>query len=204
MDFTAVSKLSTLLAKPFAEDLLRLLVVYQNISASQAASRLDLHIKTAQDFLEGLTSLHIARKQEVYEGKRPYFRYTLQKKIVAVEFDLTSLYKEQENERQLLQRKIRERVNAGAMFSTAGQNSYISNVTVFVGQGRMRRERKITLTVTQGKFLYHLPFPTASYVAVQEIMKIAGLDQVWAPEILDIVKLLEELNVIESEPSSDL
>ena len=91
MDFNAVSKTSTLLSKAFAEDLLRLLVTYQTISASEAASRLNLHIKTAQDFLEGLEGLGYVSKEEVVEGKRPYFRYTLIKEKIEIEFDLREL-----------------------------------------------------------------------------------------------------------------
>ena len=91
MDFNAVSKISTLLSKAFAEDLLRLLVTYHTISASEAASRLNLHIKTAQDFLEGLEGLGYVSKEEVFEGKRPYFRYTLIKEKIEIEFDLGEL-----------------------------------------------------------------------------------------------------------------
>ena len=197
MDFSTVSKLCNLLSKPFAEDLLRLLVMYQNISASEAASRLDLHIKTAQDFLDGLTSLEITEKEEVYEGKRPYFRYTLKKKFLSLEIDFNTLYVKKPKEQQL-RKKIRERVNAGAMFSTAGNNPSISNVVVLMGEGRTRKQRRISLTVHQGKFLFHLPFPSAEHLSIQEIMKKAGLDPACTPEILDIVKVLEELKVIES------
>jgi hypothetical protein len=57
MEFQEASKLSSFLAKDYAEAFFRLLVNYQDISASEAASRLNLHIRTAQDFLEGLTNL---------------------------------------------------------------------------------------------------------------------------------------------------
>ncbi len=92
MDFTSVTKLCILLSKPFAEDLMRLLMMYRDISASEAASRLDLHIKTAQDFLDGLVSMEIAGKEEVSEGKRPYFRYRMRKEKITVEIDFTALY----------------------------------------------------------------------------------------------------------------
>ena len=92
MDFKKVSKISALLSKVFAGEFLRLLVVYQDISASEAASRLDLHIKTAQDFLEELTALDIVEKNEVYEKKRPYFRYSLKKKKLTIEVDFSALY----------------------------------------------------------------------------------------------------------------
>ena len=92
MDFKKISKLSALLSKSFAEEFLRLLVIYQDISASEAASRLDLHIKTAQDFLEELTALDVVERNEVYEKKRPYFRYSLKKKKLNIEVDFLALY----------------------------------------------------------------------------------------------------------------
>jgi len=45
-EFKAIQRLASLLAKEYAEDFLRLLVIYKNISASEAAARLGLHIKT--------------------------------------------------------------------------------------------------------------------------------------------------------------
>ena len=49
----------------------------------------------------------------------------------------------------------------------------------------------------QGKFLYHLPFPSAKPLSVYEIMQKADVDDSYLPEILDIVELLEEYQVIE-------
>ena len=71
MDFRTAARLGSLLAKDYAEDVFDLLVNYRAISASEVAARLTLHIKTAQDFLEGLTELGILSKDEVLEGKRP-------------------------------------------------------------------------------------------------------------------------------------
>ena len=52
------------LSKEYAENLFRLLVTYESISASEAASRLGLHIKTVQDFLEALAEVEILGKEE--------------------------------------------------------------------------------------------------------------------------------------------
>ena len=77
MNYENAARLGAILSKDYAEDFFRLLVNYQDISASEAASRLSLHIRTAQDFLENLTELEVVKKTEVFEKKRPYFRYTL-------------------------------------------------------------------------------------------------------------------------------
>jgi len=71
-------------------------------------------------------------------------------------------------------------------------------VTIWTGIGREREERKIKLTTLQGKFLYHLPFPKAEPLTVDEIMRKAAIDESLAPEIVDLVQLLEKYNVIES------
>jgi predicted transcriptional regulator len=198
MDFQTVRQLATLLSRSFSEDFFRLLVTYQNISASEAASRLNQHIKTAQDFLEGLASLNIVEKKEILEGKRPYFRYTLQKKKIILDFDLEPLYESGPEEKKL-KKRIRERKNAGAMFTVAGNNQYISNVVLFIGEGRQRKERKINLTTHQGKFLYHLPFPNAAFLSISDIMQKADVQKLHVPEILDLVDILKEHDMIEVE-----
>ena len=44
MDFVTAAILGTYISKDYAEDFFKLLVDYQDISASEAASRLGLHI----------------------------------------------------------------------------------------------------------------------------------------------------------------
>src|SRR5512136_321239 len=88
MDFQTAAKLGSLLAKDYSEDVFELLVNYRAISASEVAARLDLHIKTAQDFLEGLTELGILSKEEFLEKKRPYFRYLLEQEHITFDLDL--------------------------------------------------------------------------------------------------------------------
>ena len=68
-------RLASLMSKDYARDFLTLLLVYKDISSSEAAARLNIHIKTAQDFLEGMTSSDILSRREAAEGKRPYCRY---------------------------------------------------------------------------------------------------------------------------------
>ena len=61
MEYKTIAKLGAALSKEYSEDLFKLLVNYQDISASEAASRLSLHIRTAQDFLDTLTDLKIVK-----------------------------------------------------------------------------------------------------------------------------------------------
>jgi hypothetical protein len=198
MDFKTVSRLSTLLAKPFAEDLLKLLLIYRDISASEAATRLDLHIKTAQDFFEELLFFEIVEKREVYERKRPYFRYKLKQTKLTIDVDLNELHESKPNEKNnKLEQQVKEKINAGATFTTSVDNTYISSVSFFIGEGRKRKVRKISLTVIQGRFLYYLPFPTEQPKNIRDILKRAGIEETHSAEILDIVEVLKENNVIE-------
>ena len=184
------------MSKDYAEDLFRLLVTYRDISASEAASRLNLHIKTVQDFLEAMASLDILSKKEVMEKKRPYFRYALKTHVIEMKVDLNPLFNLQKTAAQP-SRKIRERNNAGARFSTSRDGQYISHVAMWVGKGRDRKERRINLSIPQGKFLFHLPFPSAEPMYVEDIMQKAGVDESNRTEIIDIVNVLEEYGVIE-------
>lgn len=197
MEFKHVQRIANLLAKPFAGDILKLLVNYQDISASEAATRLGLHIKTAQDFLEELTELEICKKKEVFERKRPYYRFILIKYQFSINVNLSRLADTSSTTDSRLLLKIRERKNADAVFTVARSGDYISSVTIFIGKGRSKKERKISLTHAQGKFLYHLPFPTAQPLTINEIIDKAGIEPVHQMEIVDIVEVLEEHGIIE-------
>ena len=197
MDFKEASKLGSCLSKDYAEDLFRLLVNYETISASEAASRLSVHIKTTQDFLEDLCSLEIIEKEEVYEGKRPYFRYRLKARKISMVIDLATLNLKEEISDSRLKMRIREMKNAKARFTTSRSNDYISNVVIWMGEGRGRTERKLNLSIPQGRFLFYLPFPTAEPMCISDIMKLAGIENIHIPEIVDIVQVLIDFGVIE-------
>lgn len=195
-DLERAGTLGALLSKDYARGMLELLSTYRDISASEAASRLGLHIRTAQDFLDGLAALGILSKDEVYEKKRPYYRYALAERSIDVEIDLDSLAREHPGA-VLGERMLRERGNSGAVFTTARGGDSISSVTVWPGAGRDRKERRINLTAPQGAFLYHLPFPDAAPLGLKEIMRRAGVDISLEPEILDLVGVLDEAGVID-------
>lgn len=197
MDFKQAAILGSCISKDYAEDLFALLAIYKNISASEAASRLNLHIKTVQDFLEDLYSLKIVEREEVYEGKRPYFRYNLMVRQLVMNVDLTHLFPEGNKDEELLKLCIREKQNSGARFTTSRSNDYISNIVIWTGEGRNRQERKINLSIPQGKFLFHLPFPTAEPQEIGSLITKAGLDGSNIPEIIDIVNVLTEFGVVE-------
>lgn len=196
MDFKQAAILGSYLSKDYAEDLFRLLATYRDISASEAASRLNLHIKTVQDFLEAMFSLDILSRQEVFEKKRPYFRYALKTRSISMRIDLNPLFEAQMGGIPQDYR-IREKSNAGVRFSTSRDGQYISHVAMWFGKGRERKERKINLSIPQGKFLFHLPFPSAEPMSIYEIMSKAGVDMMHRSEILDIVKVLMKYDVIE-------
>ena len=195
-NFNKISKISSLLSKLFAEDFLKLLVQYKDISASEAASRLNLHIKTAQDFMEGLYELKIIDRVEVYEKKRPYFRFFLVHKKIEMSLDLNDLVKNINNIDE--NTKIREKKGNTAIFSTSGSNIYISSISIFKGEGRSKKERRISLTKNQGLFLYHLPFPTADKKSLKDILSISKVEDEYLSEIINIVSFLLENEIIEN------
>jgi hypothetical protein len=70
-------------------------------------------------------------------------------------------------------------------------------VVIWSGKGRDRSERKINLSIPQGKFLFHLPFPSAEPMNVDDIMIKAEVDESNRSEIHDIINVLEDYGVIE-------
>jgi len=195
MNFETAALYGAIISKDYAEDFFKLLVNYQDISASEAASRLSLHIQTAQDFLENLTELKVVKKTEVFEKKRPYFRYTLVQTKLKLDLDLSIF--EKENPGEGLSRLIREKKENGANFAIARNGDSFSTVAVWEGKGRERQEHKISLTTPQGKFLFHLPFPQARPMTISDIMEKAVIEDDYSKEIQDIVDELIKLDVVE-------
>ena len=194
-NFDKAAKLGGYLAKGYARDVFKLLNAYKDISASEAASRLRLHIQTVQEFLEGMTELGVLQKVEATEKKRPYFRYSVKNSFLTISLDIASLDGETTNSGEL---RIKETKNSGAKFSMARGQQYFSTV-MWLGQGRQGKSTKLNLTTAQGKFLFHLPFPDAEALFVDDVMIMAGVDQSYKSEIIDIVNELLENNILTSE-----
>ncbi len=198
MKFKEAAILGSYISKDYAEPLFKLLVNYKSVSASEAASRLSLHIRTVQDFLEAMTDLSILKKEEVYEKKRPYYRYMLNKHLIKMEINLNKLL-EDDTELNNKSIKIREKNNSGARFTTARNGQFFSNVAIWVGMGRDGKERKISLTEAQGRFLFNLPFPNATFMDIIQIMNKAEINVEHVSEISDIVNVLVEYGVVETK-----
>jgi len=196
MDFSMISRTASLLSRPYSEAFFRLVAIYRDISATEAAHRLDLHIKTAQDFLEQLYDLGYAERIEVVGHKRPYSRYRLKQRRIRLEMDLDDLYPRREITRAL-SRIVREKKNHGASFLTSRSGDDIVALSLVSGRGRHRCQRRLNLTPSQGRFIYFLPFPSARPLSIESIIHAADLDQSVWPEILDLVDRLIELKVIE-------
>ena len=196
MKFEEAARFGNYISKSYSKDIFRLLNNYRDISASEAASRLGMHIQTVQDFLEAMADLGILSKKETIERKRPYFRYTLEKQKIAFEIDLAKELEVLGGD-GLEHSKIREKKNAGVRFSLARNGQYFSNVAIWVGKGRQRSEKKINLTTAQGKFLYNLPFPDGEHLTLEEIRIKAGVEPEQMPEIKDLVEELIQYKVIE-------
>jgi len=197
--FEQIALFSTYISKNYALDMLRVLHTYQDVSASEAASRLGLHINTVQEFLEAMHKSEIVSRKEVYERKRPYFRYKLNSDKVRLELDLSELFtKDENNDSQEM--KIREKANTFATFNLSRNKLFFSSVMILSGEGRNKKEKRINLTTSQGLFLYNLPFPDGQYQTVSEIIGKAGVDKNNLPEIQDIVNLMIEYQVIDSLP----
>ena len=115
-----------------------------------------------------------------------------------MDLDLTYLYTSGQPDSKL-SFSVREARNARARFTISRNNQYISNVYIWIGEGRDRKERKLNLSIPQGTFLYHLPFPSAEPLSILAIMEKANVTGDHVTEVLDIVDELLKYGVIEKE-----
>lgn len=197
MDYKKISLFGTYISKEYSKDIFNLLIKYSDISASEAASRLNLHIKTVQDFLEAMAETGIISREQIVDKRRPFYRYTLEKTKINIELDLKDIAENTATESDYSKYRIREKQNSGARFNTARYNSYFNSVIIWQGSGREQNERKFHLTVAQGTVLFNLPFPGAEPASIEELMKKSNIDKEHLPEVLDIIDILTENNVIE-------
>ena len=199
--FEKLASFGSFISKGYAKDILWILYTYQDVSASEAASRAGLHINTVQEFLEAMYISEIVSREEVSEKKRPYFRYKLNSNKIIFDLDLDELFKKN-TEFEQTEIKIREHKKSAATFNRAKGQSYFKSVIIFVGEGREKKEKRINLTNAQGLFLYNLPFPDGQFQSIAEIMKKAAIADEQVPEIIDLVNLLIDYHVIERESVS--
>ena len=117
---------------------------------------------------------------------------------IQIDLDLNELFRTEVKD-NLGKERIREKKNNGAIFSTPNNQDYISSITLFTGEGRRRKERKISLTKQQGRFLFHLPFPNSDHSRMDDIMKKAELPKEDSLEILDLIDELINFGIIETK-----
>ncbi len=196
MDFNRFSDLSNYFSKDYSGKAIRLLLISKALSATEIASRLNLHIKTVQDFLEGLVKFNIAEKEEILEGRRPFYRYSLCKSRMDISIDFNELFSEEEY-LNLANCRIRELQNEDVQFHVRRNNDYITAVSIYEGDGRKKKEWKINLTRAQGRFLFNLPFPTAEPEKIKQLMAESGISPEDENEVLDLIKTLIDKKVIE-------
>lgn len=197
-DLDKISILGTLLSKKYGKDIFKLLHTYYDISASEASSRLGLHVQTVQEFLELTAAIGLTKKKEVVEKKRPYFRYSLSRNTLDLRFDIVDIVGETKNKNPKAESVLlRERKNSHSNFTQARSGNFFSAVTVMEGNGRERSQKRINLTTAQGQFLFHLPFPDALPLSTTDIMIKAGIEDKNRSEVDDIVNELVKLKVIE-------
>ena len=197
MEYSLLSRFGLYISKAYSKDIFRLLMKYSDISASEAASRLNLHIKTVQDFLEAMSDSGILVKEQIRDKRRPFYRYSLKETKIILNLDLSELEDKTDKDKNAGLYKIRERTNSGARFNTARYDSYFNSVVIWQGKGRDRKVRKYNLTSAQGTVLYNLPFPGAEAISIDELIKKSNIDDDHRSEIFDIINILIENNVIE-------
>ena len=198
-DFEHAAKLGACLAKPYSAELFRLLASYRSVSASQAASRLELHVQTVQSFLDTLAELGIVEKAEATDKTRPYFRYSLKVQRVSIDLDFSSMGRWR-NATDSLERLVRERRGAGVRFVIPRNRPLVSSVVVWIGSGRDREDRRMSLTPPPGAVLFRLPRPSDEPRQVVALMAEAGLDDSSTREVLDLVDRLEAMGVVDVAP----
>lgn len=191
-------KLASLIGKEHTGRILYILYKTPNKSASRIAKILNIHIATAQSYLEDLEKLDIVKSKIKKQGIKPYKEYFLTKTRISIDIDLNELDAEDQEEQEILRRtKIREKKDLKILYETNQEKSIITRIHFYEDLGRKNIQYSLDLDEVEGKFTWFIPFPSADPQTILEIREKAGIYEFYQQKILNLIEKLEEFGLIE-------
>ncbi|MFX1294080.1 MAG: hypothetical protein ACFFD2_04380 [Promethearchaeota archaeon] len=191
-------KLSNLIGKEHTDKILHILYKTPNKSASEIAKILNIHIATAQSYLEDLEKFDIVKFRIRKEGIKPYKEYFLIKTKIRIEIDLNELDKVDQKEQEILRRtRIREKKDLKILYEINQEKSIIKRIHFYEDIGRKNIQYSLDLDELEGRFTWFIPFPSAELQTILKICEKAGIYKIHQQKIIELIKKLEEFGLIE-------
>jgi len=183
------------LGKEHALAVLEILFIRGSRTASEVARELDIHISTAQAYLETLQNFGILGSGP-RDGRKGLVEYSLINPTLVITVNLASIIDAKAKIARGKAAKYRIREKAGAKVSYEWDEPQRKILSInFMERskafGRLNIAKSIQLSEVEGRFLWAMPQSTEAKASVLELAQKAGVD---GPlDLIPVVELVEML-----------
>ncbi len=190
-------KLAAVLGKEVTGRILAVLAHESYLSASDIASRLHIHIATAQKYLMEMKEAGLVNSRWRRSPTRPTEEYWLSKDKITIEIDLRSDVgrKDMESLANSLTLSLRRDVNVA--IDSDDSKKMVSEILVLGDGDRPIIGNRIKLDNVEGRFAWHLAEEPTN-VRVMDVVEKAELDSKYLPQIMDLVDKLTNIGAVRS------
>ena len=193
-----IKRLSNLIGKEYTGKILNILFQNPYKSASEVAKILNIHIATAQSYLEELEKFNIISFRTHKVGTRPYKEYFPIKSQIKIEIDLNKASEINIKNRQYFEKRlIREKKDLNVLYDIKQNESKIIKVYIHDDSERKRIKYSLDLNDIEGKFMWFIPFPSENPCSILDICKKAEINEYNLKHIKDFVEKLYDHNLID-------
>ncbi|OQX22062.1 MAG: hypothetical protein BWK75_01740 [Candidatus Altiarchaeales archaeon A3] len=188
------------LSKEHCIDVVEILYLNGWLTATEIAEDLKIHIATAVKYLTELHEIGIAEKR-TREGK---YKDALEYRLINSEINLTLNFEQiiAEESKGVIEKagiiKVKEKVRDDVHYEWDDEKQKILKINIIGAGIRRGIQESIELSTSEGKFLWHTPYPSEEGLSVEQICENAGIkNPVEIKKMLKFVDVLKEKGVIE-------
>ena len=170
-------------------------------TATEIAEELKIHTATAVKYLTELYEIGLVEKR-TREGK---YKDALEYRLKESEINLTLNFEKiiEEESKDVIKRakimRVKEHARDDVNYEWDDEKQKIRKINIVRAGLRRGVRESIELSDIEGRFLWHMPYPSEDFISVEQICGKSGIKNVMEiKKILALVDLLKEKSIIES------
>lgn len=183
-------RLAQALGRPFAGEILASLYEKPYQSASDIARVLDIHVATAQKYLQELKECGVLGTRPRKGVSRPTEEYWVASPRISIDIDFDRLTTREDAEARANQMFVREASGSTAVFESDPKGERITEVLLLEDGERRRIATRMPLGEAEGRFLYQVPPSGQAARSVLDIATRANLPKTSLADCLDLCERL--------------
>lgn len=189
------------LGKEHCIDVVENLYLREWSTATEIAEELKIHTATAVKYLTELHEIGIVEKR-TREGK---YKDAFEYRLINPEINLTLNFEKiiAEESKGVIKKagliKVKEQVRDDVNYEWDDEKQKILKINI-IGSGLRRSiKESVELSTLEGRFFWHMPYPSEESISVEQICEKAGIKNALEfKKILNFVDVLKEKGIIEA------